>query len=337
MKTTLVVTVTLALMQAGLAQAPSSRACLPCIKAHEGFLASDALGGRGSGTRDEWIAAAYIASELKQYGVLPGFESNGDASTGELGRYIQTASVIFKKSGAMTTHNVVGILPGADPKLRDQIVLLSAHLDHLGTLPEKAVKGDAIYNGADDDASGVTAVLELARALAAGPRPKRTLMFAFFGSEEPDPFTLGSKYFLEHLTFPLKRIVINLEFEMIGRPDPAVAPHTLWLTGYDYSDLGPELARHGARLVADPHPKQQFFKRSDNYVLVKQGVIAQTISSFGLHPQYHKPDDDVAHLDFEHMADAIGSLIGPVRWLANSSFMPQWNKRFTADAAGSED
>jgi Zn-dependent M28 family amino/carboxypeptidase len=134
----------------------------------------------------------------------------------------------------------------------------------------------------------------------------------------------GAAYFLEHPPVPLTSIIANLEFEMIGRSDPAVAPHTLWLTGYDRSNLGPELARHGARLVNDPHPDQHFFERSDNYELALKGVIAQTVSSFSLHKQYHKPDDDLAHLDFAHMADAIGSMIAPVRWLANSEFRPEW-------------
>ncbi|MGH9602482.1 MAG: M20/M25/M40 family metallo-hydrolase [Terriglobales bacterium] len=218
------------------------------------------------------------------------------------------------------TWNVVGSIPGRDPVLKQQAILLSAHLDHVGV--GKAVTNDSIYNGADDDASGVAAVLELARALSSGVRPRRTVVFAFFGSEENGGF--GSKYFREHPPVPLVRIVANLQFEMIGRPDPKVAPRTLWLTGYERSDLGPQLAAHGARLVADPHPDQEFFQRSDNYVLAKDGVVAHTVSSYGLHKQYHQPDDEIRLIDFGHMVDAITSMIGPVRWLANSPFVPQW-------------
>jgi Peptidase family M28 len=76
--------------------------------------------------------------------------------------------------------------------------------------------------------------------------------------------------------------------------------------------------------VADPHPKQQFFMRSDNFALAKQGIVAQTVSSFGLHADYHRPSDDVAHLDFTHMEQAIHSMLGPVKWLANSAFKPEW-------------
>jgi Zn-dependent M28 family amino/carboxypeptidase len=194
-------------------------------------------------------------------------------------------------------------------------------LDHLGI--GEPVNGDSIYNGADDDASGTTAVLEIARFLGRGRRPRHTVIFALFGSEEMGG--LGSTYFREHPPLPLKDIAANLEFEMIGRPDPAVPDDVLWLTGWQRSNLGPALAAHGARLVADPHPRENFFARSDNFLLAKKGVVAQTISSYGLHQDYHQPSDDVAHLDFNHMDAAIGSLLAPVEWLVNSDFRPQWN------------
>jgi aminopeptidase YwaD len=220
------------------------------------------------------------------------------------------------------TWNAVGMLRGRDPILRNSAVLLSAHFDHLGI--GRAVKGDDIYNGADDDASGTTAVLELARVLGAGLRPRRTVIFALFGSEETGG--LGSTYFREHPPIPLQQIAVNLEFEMLGRADPAVRSDTVWLTGWERSNLGPTLATRGANLVGDPHPEQNFFARSDNYVLAKKGVVAQTVSSYGLHADYHQPSDDLAHIDFKHMDAAIGSLLRPVSWLVNSSFTPKWNE-----------
>ena len=218
------------------------------------------------------------------------------------------------------TRNVVGMIRGSDPALAHSAVLLSAHMDHLGV--GAPVNGDSIYNGADDDASGTVAVLELARLLGARRQPRRTVIFALFGSEELG--ALGGTYFREHPPLPLKDIAANLEFEMIGRADPAVAPDTLWLTGWERSNLGPVLAEHGARLVSDPHPQQNFFARSDNYALAQKGVVAQTVSSYGLHGDYHQPSDDVAHIDFKHMDEAIGSLLGPIEWLVNSDFRPEW-------------
>ena len=123
---------------------------------------------------------------------------------------------------------------------------------------------------------------------------------------------------------PLKEIAANLEFEMVGRPDPKTPHDALWLTGWERSNLGPALAAHGANLVADPHPEQGFFRRSDNYVLAKKGVLAQTVSSFGLHNDYHQPSDDLAHIDFAHMTAWIRSMIQPLEWLVNSDFRPRW-------------
>lgn len=284
------------------------------IRGEMEFLASDALQGRGSGTHDELLAAVYLASELRRLGIQP---------AGDNGGYVQevhTERRLHGESKPWTTRNVIGILPGRDPKLKDQVILLTAHLDHLGI--GKPVEGDNIYNGADDDASGCVAVLELAEALATGRPPKRTLLFVFFGSEETGG--QGNEFFLEHPPVPLNNIVANLEFEMIGRPDAEVKPDEVWLTGYERSNLGPELARHGARLVADPHPKEQFFQRSDNYALARKGIVAQTVSSFGLHNDYHSPSDDLSHIDFTHMQQAIRSMIGPVKWLANTRFKPEW-------------
>ncbi|HLW85171.1 MAG TPA: M20/M25/M40 family metallo-hydrolase [Candidatus Sulfotelmatobacter sp.] len=283
------------------------------IAAELGTLASDAMRGRGSGTADELRAAKYLAAELRMIRVSP---------LGDKGGFIQDVSGTFKFRDGLKewhTRNVIGVLAGRDAKLKDQVVLLTAHLDHLGV--GKPVNGDSIYNGADDDASGCVAVLQLARALAR-KHPKRTVLFVFFGSEETGG--QGDQYFLAHPPLPLDHIVANLEFEMIGRPDAAVKPGELWLTGFERSNLGPELARHGARLVADPHPEQQFFQRSDNFALAKRGIVAQTVSSFGLHSDYHQPSDDMAHIDLMHMQQAIASLVEPVEWLANSDFKPAW-------------
>jgi len=280
-------------------------------------LAGDEMRGRGSATADELAAAKYIAAQLKAMKIEP---------AGDNGDYLQTVKFKRRTRSApeieATTTNVIGILRGSDPTLSKDTILLSAHLDHLGV--REGMPGDNIFNGADDDASGVTAVLELAESLAAGPKPKRTVVFALFGSEEIGGW--GARYFQEHPPTPIESFVANLEFEMIGRPDSAVAAHTLWLTGYERSNLGPELAKHGARLVADPHPEQNFFRRSDNYVLATKGIIAHTVSSFGLHSDYHQPSDDLSRVDFKHMTDAIASMVEPVRWLINSDFKPAWNE-----------
>lgn len=219
------------------------------------------------------------------------------------------------------TWNAVGKLTGSDARLAPDAILLSAHMDHLG-VRENAPGADKIFNGADDDASGCVAVLELARVLARAPRPKRTVYFAFFGSEEAGGF--GSQYFINTLPFPKGNLIANLQFEMLGRPDAKVAAEELWLTGYERSNFGAELAKQGAKLVSDPRPDQNFFQRSDNYTLARQGVVAHTVSSFGLHTDYHQASDEIKTIDFTHMTRAINSMVKPVRWLVNSNFKPVW-------------
>lgn len=136
----------------------------------------------------------------------------------------------FADSPKTFTWNAMGKIIGSDLKLSSEIILLTSHLDHLGVRPT-APGDDKIFNGADDDASGSIAVLELARTLASGKKPKRTVYFVCFGSEEAGGF--GARYFVNNLPFPKEKLVANLEFEMIGRPDAKVKPEELWLTGYE--------------------------------------------------------------------------------------------------------
>ena len=294
------------------------------VHANMNFLADDEMHGRGSATRDEHIAALFVAAQLQSLGLEPGGD-NGTflqktALPDPLPARTQQRLSKFQDVPRKETWNAIGILRGSSAP--NEVILLTAHLDHLGIGPANAA-GDTNYNGADDDASGTTAVLALAHILATGPRPRRTIVFALFGSEEIGGF--GNRAFLAHPPVPLTSIVANLEFEMIGRPDPAVPSGTLWLTGFDRSNLGPELAKHGAHLVNDPHPTQHFFQRSDNYALALQGIVAQSVSSFGLHKDYHQPSDELSTIDFTHMTNAIDSMVNPIRWLANSNWKPAWN------------
>ncbi len=315
---------------------PAQAALAQHVHADMDFLADDEMHGRGSITRDEHLAALYCAAVFEGLGLKPA----GDGGTSfvqripvDLSKMSDRAKqrmAIYEDVPRTETWNAIAMLPGRDPKLKNEVVLLTAHLDHLGML-KTPVNGDAIFNGADDDASGTTAVLNLARTLATGKPPKRTVVFALFGSEEAGGY--GARGFLAHPPVPLTSLVANLEFEMIGRPDPAVPAGTLWLTGYERSNLGPELAKHGAHLVGDPHPKEQFFQRSDNIALARQGIIAQTVSSFGLHTDYHQVTDELKTIDFAHMTAAIASMEGPVRWLSNTAWKPAWNPGGRPDPA----
>jgi Zn-dependent M28 family amino/carboxypeptidase len=293
------------------------------VQAHENFLASDAMGGRGSATRMEEIAANYVASEFLMYGLKPAPGMTGYLQSADLEPFTapngRQRMRLADKPSEVKTFNAIGYLQGSDPNAGT--ILLSAHLDHLGM---REGSGDQIYNGANDDASGTTAVLELAHALAAGPRLKRNVLFVCYGAEEMG--ALGSKYFGAHLPVPLKSLVTNLEFEMIGAQDPKMPKGVMLLTGWERSNLGPTLKEHGALLGPDPYPEQKFFQRSDNFSLALLGVVAHTAAGYGTVPTYHKSNDDLEHLDVPFMTEAIQSLVEPVRWLASSDFVPAWNK-----------
>lgn len=275
-------------------------------------------GGPFPPLRMQWIAdtprRASIALEKTAYDAVSALPDDTPV----------TLSADVKPAETSSTWNAVAQLRGRNPSRRDELLVLSAHHDHVGNRPPQKPDtnaADTIYNGADDDASGTIAVLELAAALTRHGTD-RTVVFATFGSEETGG--QGSAHFIEASGIDLSAVIANLQFEMIGRPDAKVPAHTLWLTGYERSTLGEELARRGARLVADPYPEQQFFVRSDNIRFARRGVIAHTVSSYGLHTDYHQPSDEIASIDFAHMSRAIQSLIAPVRWLADSNFKPGW-------------
>ena len=280
------------------------------VSAHEAFLASDALRGRGSATPDEAVAATYVAAQFQAAGLRPAPGMAGYLQTLRVPRDKQTAQVL---AGAIVT-NAIGFLPGRDPAAG--VVLFSAHLDHLGV-----VKG-VTFPGANDDASGTTAVLELARAMAASGPHKRGILFICYGGEELGG--VGSNYFAQHPPIPLTDIVANIEFEMIGAQDPKLPPGKMMMTGFDRSNLGPELAARGFLVTGDPYPEEHFFERSDNYQLALNGVVAHTISGWAVTPTYHQPSDTAANIDIAFMTRAIQSLIEPARWLVDGDFRPHW-------------
>jgi hypothetical protein len=174
------------------------------------YLASDALAGRLTGTPGNDSAAAYIARRYAALGLRP-------MSAGYLQRFVARPPVRDKPSPSLPTQNVFAVLPGTDPALRGQYVVIGAHFDHLGTSTEGALDPelkDAVRRGADDNASGTAAVLELARLLAAAP-PRRSIIFANFSGEEEG--LLGSAYFVEHSPVAIDSIDAMLNFDMVGR------------------------------------------------------------------------------------------------------------------------
>ena len=306
-------------------------------------LSDDSLRGRMTTMPGAEKAAAMIAREMQRLGLQPAADSG----------YFQRVPYVMRpfnvpgRSGAMfprladsfdaldtvpaerrrVSVNVIGVLPGSDPGLRAEHVLVDAHYDHIGADGDPvnachATGADSICNGADDDASGVVAVLGIARALTRGPRPRRTVVFAAMTGEEIG--LTGARWYVDHPIRPLTEMVANLEIEMIGRPDSlAGGPGKGWLTGYERSTMGDQLAKQGIPLVPDPRPDQQFFMRSDNYALALRGVVAHTLSSFNLHTDLHGVGDEAAKADAAHLAAVIDAAARAVRLLADGP-KPEW-------------
>ena len=240
----------------------------------------------------------------------------------------------------LSANNIVGVVRGIDPKVRDEYVAYSAHWDHFGIGP--AVNGDSIYNGAVDNASGVASVLTIAHAAADGVKPRRSQLFIFVTAEEAG--LLGSAYFGEHPTVPASKIVAALNMDVVpvnGRV------RDLNVMGDNKSSLGPELTRlvasEGIRLSPDAHPEAGHFYRSDHFSFAKVGIPAVSIgggddyighpASWGLQQaedytahRYHQPSDEYRS-DFDLSGAAqlseivyrLGTTIG------NAQTVPTWN------------
>ncbi|MCR5889583.1 M20/M25/M40 family metallo-hydrolase [Hymenobacter sp. J193] len=204
-------------------------------------------------------------------------------------------------------RNVVGILPGHEPARAAEQVIFSAHYDHLGLITK--VAGDSIANGADDDASGTTAVVTLAEHFKKRDDNARPLIFVAFTAEEIGG--LGSRYFASQLN--PQQVVAMFNIEMIGKL-AKFGPNTAFITGFDKSDFGTILQRNlqgsGFRFEPDPYPEQNLFYRSDNATLARLGVPAHSISTDQIPTDklYHSVDDEVETLNLVNMTGVISAI-----------------------------
>ena len=240
----------------------------------------------------------------------------------------------------MSANNVVGVVRGIDPKVRDEFVAYSAHWDHFGIGP--VVNGDSIYNGAADNASGVAAVLAIAHAAAEGVKPRRSQLFVFVTAEESG--LLGSEYFGEHPTVPASKVIADLNIDnpaLIGRF------RDLEVLGDTKSSLGPQLAAlvksEGIRIVPDEHPEQGHFYRSDHFSFAKVGIPAVDVKGgydYVGHPigwgkaqredytahRYHQPSDEYRPgLDLNGVAQLAEIVYRFGLSLGNARTIPTWN------------
>ena len=263
------------------------------VRKHLYTLAADNMEGRKSGTPGIEKAAVYIEDEFKKIGL---------STFGDLESYRQTFTFKNRKSkDDIISSNIIGVLEGKSKK--DEYVIISAHYDHLGM--KKSGAGDLIYNGANDDASGVTGVLALA-AYFKKVGHERTIVFAAFTAEEMG--LIGSTYFGKDID--AAKFVAGINLEMIGKT-PSFGPNTAWLTGFERSDFGKIIQKNlkgsGYQLFPDPYKNFNLFFRSDNASLARLGVPSHTFSTtpIDIDPDYHQVSDEAETLNITVITQTI--------------------------------
>ena len=284
------------------------------------FLASDELQGREAGFHGSRVTSEYIVSLLQWMGVSPLADSYFqpfDAYRKERqkkGRLeVHPDSIAKLKQEVhqkLTMRNVLGMIPGKNTK---EYVIVGAHFDHLGIDP--ALDGDQIYNGADDNASGVSAVLQIARAfLASGQQPERNVIFAFWDGEEKG--LLGSKYFVQTCPF-LSQIKGYLNFDMIGRNNKPQQPkQVVYFYTAAHSVFGDwlkeDIRKYGLQLEPDYRAWENPIGGSDNGSFAKVGIPIIWYHTDG-HPDYHQPSDHADRLNWDKIVE-----------ITKASFLNMW-------------
>jgi Zn-dependent M28 family amino/carboxypeptidase len=281
------------------------------VKKHLYTLASDEMQGRRAGTEGIEKAAQYIESEFKRIGLK---------TYGDLDTYRQTFTFKPRRSNdSITSSNIIGVLEGKGKK--DEMVVISAHYDHLGM--KKEGEGDLIFNGANDDASGVTGVLALAEYYAKKGNNERTIVFIAFTAEEMG--LIGSTYFGKGID--ASKFIAGINLEMMGK-QPATGPKTAWLTGFERSDFGKIIQKNlegtGYKLYPDPYPNFNLFFRSDNASLARLGVPAHTFSTTQIDtdPDYHKLSDEAESLDMQVLTETIKAVAKGTESIINGTDTP---------------
>ena len=279
-------------------------------KAHVYFLASDLLKGRKAGEEGSRLAAEYIISRIREQGVQPllqdygqPFEAVSEATLGRPRWFVEPDSVARIKAGrhqSLRLRNVLGVIPG---QRADEYVVIGAHLDHEGMNP--LLEGDQIYNGADDNASGVSAVLQIMKAFGeSGAKPARTVVFSFWDGEEEG--LLGSRYFTETCPY-IDKVKAYINFDMIGRDHkPGNPSHMVYFYTAAHPEFGDwlreDIRRCALSLDPDYRPWDYPVGGSDNGSFARKGIPVVWYHTDG-HPDYNQPTDEPRLINYEKTAE----------------------------------
>jgi hypothetical protein len=259
------------------------------------YLASDDLEGRDTGSEGIEKAAIYISERFEEMGIKP-----------YKGSYMDHFTAQDKEA-----FNVVGVFPGSDKDLINEVIVVGAHYDHIGF--QQAVAGDSIANGANDNATGTASVLAIANNFKKLDFNRRTVVFALFSAEEKG--LLGSKHLAKRMKKEGMNVVAMLNFEMTGTP-MVDRPYVAYLTGHDTSNMAAVFNKeNNERLVTgklDQAAKFNLFMRSDNYPFFEEfNVPSQTFSTFDFtnFDHYHKVGDETSQVNTTHMAQVVDAVM----------------------------
>ncbi|QBA64905.1 M28 family metallopeptidase [Muriicola soli] len=273
------------------------------MEAHMNYLASDELKGRDTGSEGIEMAAGYLVDFLRDQEIAPYFEVYQDT----LDNFEPVA------------YNIVGVLRGNDPVLRNEVVIIGAHYDHIGIRTAK--EGDSIANGANDNASGSSTVMELARYFAKAKKNRRTLVFAWFSAEEKG--LKGSDHMARKMKADGANLYAVLNYEMTGVP-MVDKDHLVYVSGYNKSNIAEVSNSYaGEKVVGFLPTAEEFnlFQRSDNYPFYKVfKVPAHTFATFDFtnFDHYHQVGDEAQIMDFEHMASVVNKMIPAIEGIVNA-------------------
>ena len=300
------------------------------LKGWVSYLSSDEMKGRKNGSEEIERAAQWLAERFKELGLTP---APGSQS------YFQEYEIEHKEE-KFPAKNVIGWMEGDDPELKAEYIVLTGHYDHVGTNPE--LEGDTIFNGADDDASGVAAAMGVAASLGrlrgdGNFTLKRSLLVIAFSGEELR--LLGSEHYTKHPLVPLEKMAVNLNFELVGHSEKN-GRNKFFMSGQSYSDLfdyaKASAPAYGWELIDNPFPEMKLFFRSDNvrFALLEfdrenktgMGIPAHAFSTWGGEEHYHQVFDEADRMDFENMAGFVRMMSGLAAKLANQPEWVQWKE-----------
>ena len=282
------------------------------VKKHLYTLANDSMQGRKAGSPGIEKAAKYIEQQFSEIGLKP-FENS---SFRQSFKHINRRS---EKKEELDLFNIIGLLKGTS--LKEEFVIISAHYDHLGQI--EGGKGDLVFNGANDNATGVAAMIMLAEYFKKAKINKRSILFVAFTAEEMG--LIGSNYFGK--TISAESIIAGVNIEMIGKESP-FGPKTAWLTGFKRSTFGEiiqkNLSSSEYRLYPDPYKDFRLFFRSDNASLARLGVPAHTFSTSPMDKDldYHQLSDEVETLDVKIITETIKAISVGIKSIVSGDDTP---------------